>query len=194
MPTFRERLLRSLQAPAPFAHQADRFAAVAIILREHHSIPQVLLIQRAARAGDPWSGHLAFPGGRQDASDRDLEATATRETVEEVGLDLAAGSVLLGALPPLRPRLFEGLLVAPYAYWLEGSPTLALNPAEVDTAFWTDLPPLAEGAADTVFETRRGQQVMRFPGYRVNNQVLWGMTYYMLQPILTTWRDVHASP
>src|SRR5450432_2248558 len=61
-------------------------AAVALLL-----VPgpdRLLLSRRAERAGDPWSGHLALPGGRYDAGDVDLLATAIRETEEETGVRL----------------------------------------------------------------------------------------------------------
>jgi len=65
-------------------------AAVAIVVREGTDGPQVLLIRRADHPGDAWSGHMAFPGGREDPQDENLLATAIRETLEEVGLDPAS--------------------------------------------------------------------------------------------------------
>ena len=49
----------------------------------------LLFIRRAINPNDPWSGNVAFPGGKQDPDDGDDdERTAMRETQEEVGLDL----------------------------------------------------------------------------------------------------------
>ena len=94
------RFLNALRAcPLPRGTQrrnaeiTDRRAAIAAIFRVHPSTgeEQVLFIRRAVNSNDPWSGNVALPGGRQDASDNgDDEATAMREAREEVGLDLSA--------------------------------------------------------------------------------------------------------
>ncbi|HEV8382740.1 MAG TPA: CoA pyrophosphatase, partial [Gemmatimonadales bacterium] len=64
-------------------------AAVAVILHESDDGLEALFIHRAVRVGDTWSGQIAFPGGRREPSDHDLLATAIRETLEEVGVDLS---------------------------------------------------------------------------------------------------------
>jgi 8-oxo-dGTP pyrophosphatase MutT (NUDIX family) len=64
-----------------------------------HGEPQVLFIKRATRKGDLWSGHVALPGGNLDPVDKSDEATAIRETVEEVGLDLTTDAISVGRLP-----------------------------------------------------------------------------------------------
>src|SRR5689334_10230467 len=79
----------------------ERFAAVAAVLRDRGGEAEVLLIRRAQKETDPWSGHMAFPGGRQDPSDRDLLHTAVRETEEEVGLELRPEEHLIGRLDDL---------------------------------------------------------------------------------------------
>ena len=62
--------------------------------------PEVLFIKRAARSGDRWTGHIALPGGKREPSDPDDRAAATRETEEEVGLDLNADHcIFVGNLP-----------------------------------------------------------------------------------------------
>ena len=40
--------------------------------------PELLMIKRAEAEGDPWSGHIACPGGRMEPGDRDLAVTAVR--------------------------------------------------------------------------------------------------------------------
>ena len=62
--------------------------------------PEILFIKRASRSGDRWTGHIAFPGGRQDPNDTNDAATSVRETEEEVGLDLQNTQCLhIGNLP-----------------------------------------------------------------------------------------------
>ena len=65
-------------------------AAVSIIIVKPNAPhdAQVLLIERSKNKNDPWSGHMAFPGGRYQDNDQDILSTAIRETLEEIGLDL----------------------------------------------------------------------------------------------------------
>src|SRR6476646_9126644 len=80
-------------APGHRAEDAEGLrAAVAAIMRERNGRAEILFIKRAERESDPWSGHMAFPGGRREPSDETLLHTARRETLEEVGLDLASAA------------------------------------------------------------------------------------------------------
>ena len=63
-------------------------AAVAAVLRFGEKGPEVLFIERAVKEGDPWSGQMAFPGGRTELKDKSSLDTARRETLEEIGFDL----------------------------------------------------------------------------------------------------------
>ena len=63
-------------------------AAVAIIHCPHPE-ESYLILRRAARPQDPWSGHFSFPGGRKEVRDLDLLATCIRETEEETGIILS---------------------------------------------------------------------------------------------------------
>src|SRR5687768_2605338 len=88
------RIARSLvtRPGSPGEHDPEaRPAAVALVLRavEMKGL-ELLFIRRAEYADDPWSGQVAFPGGRHESGDESLERTAIRETWEETGIDLAA--------------------------------------------------------------------------------------------------------
>jgi 8-oxo-dGTP pyrophosphatase MutT (NUDIX family) len=61
--------------------------------------PEVVFIKRAARVGDRWTSHVALPGGKRDPEDEDDQATAVRETSEEIGLDLMRDALFVGNLP-----------------------------------------------------------------------------------------------
>src|ERR1700680_3050243 len=78
-------------------------AAVALVLRQGARGLEILLIKRAEHMDDPWSGHVALPGGREEPADASLQETAVRETLEETGIDLARDGEVLGALDDLRP-------------------------------------------------------------------------------------------
>jgi 8-oxo-dGTP pyrophosphatase MutT (NUDIX family) len=162
----------------------ERFAAVAAILRQQDDRhdTEVLLIRRAEQAGDPWSGHMAFPGGRQDPSDRDLLHTAVRETEEEVGLVLGANDSLgrLDDLHALARGRRVGLVIAPHVFALQGDPALSLNPAEVRESVWAPLAPLMSGARDTTFSYEYEGSRFSLPAYDVNGHIVWGLTHRML--------------
>jgi len=91
----------------------EAHASVAIVFREGPESIEVLLIERAEREGDPWSGHMAFPGGRLEDHDDSSRSTARRETFEEVGIELASAEYL-GRLDDIEgnPRASATLVVA----------------------------------------------------------------------------------
>src|SRR5689334_15998890 len=118
--------VRSALSLAPRVTDSDepgKRAAVAAILRQRVSSQstELLFIRRAEHPSDPWSGHMAFPGGRRDEIDTDLIATARRETLEEIGLDLTARAQLLTRMPDV-PAIARGrrtgLVIAPFVFAL----------------------------------------------------------------------------
>jgi 8-oxo-dGTP pyrophosphatase MutT (NUDIX family) len=173
--------------PRRYTGPAERRAAVAAVLRPGQTGPDLLLIRRAEREGDPWSGHMALPGGHAHADDRDLLATAKRETHEEVGIDLSEHE-LLGALDEHAANAqgrFTGLVIAPYVFALRDEPVLQPN-YEVAEVLWAPLAAMAHGEIDAVLELQRGGQTVRFPGYEVGGQVVWGLTHRVLQNLFGT--------
>jgi 8-oxo-dGTP pyrophosphatase MutT (NUDIX family) len=149
----------------------------------------ILLIRRAERAGDPWSGHMALPGGRQDPVDPDLMTTAIRETSEEVGLVLRPNQ-LVGSLDDVVPRtpVLPPIAVRPYVFLLDRRPELVLNP-EVAAADWVQLDLLLHPETyHTVRLEIRGED-REFPAYRVEEAVVWGMTERILSGLLDHLRE-----
>ena len=161
-----------------------RPAAVALVLLEGPQGLEIILIRRAERADDPWSGQIAFPGGRYEARDRDLEATAIRETREETGVDLSSAE-RLGALDDLYPRtsVLPPVVVRPFVFAL--ARRAALVPSdEVQRAFWLPLARLAEpGVSREVTVTLRGAARV-LPAYMVDGEMIWGMTERILTPFV----------
>lgn len=166
--------------------ETTRQAAVAVILRpalDRQDSTDILFIKRAEKDGDPWSGHMAFPGGHLEPSDKDLQAASVRETQEEIGLDLAPAEYLGGldqqrAMPRGRPL---NMLIAPHVFILDGDPVFDIN-YEVAEVVWTDLAMLISGERHA-WETRpmAGQPTV-FNGYRLERgHFVWGLTYRMLK-------------
>jgi len=170
---------RAVRVDTPKKYQA----AVAIILRDGAQGSEVLLIERAVREGDPWSGHMAFPGGRRDPADASTIAVARRETHEEVGLDLS-NSEYLGRLDDLmgNPRVSPELVISAHAFHVEGEQEFILDPAEVQQTIWF---PLAELHDESRWVDHGVSDLpdVRFPGVLVGEpgrHVVWGLTYRFL--------------
>ena len=168
--------------PAPPPPPRELEAAVALLLRPGTDL-DVLLIRRSQHPGDPWSGHIALPGGRRHAEDVDLSETARRETFEEVGLDLARAGLFLGRLESVAPasRRLPSLAVTPYVWGVEPGQELVLEPREVDAAVWVPLRELRDerAAGEILIEIEGGSQ--RFPSLTWQDYVVWGLTLRILQ-------------
>jgi 8-oxo-dGTP pyrophosphatase MutT (NUDIX family) len=147
--------------------------------------PELLFIKRAEYQGDPWSGQIAFPGGREEAGDSSLEETAARETREETGIDLAREGTVIGVLDDLRPMRIRlpAVVVRPYVAVVHREEPLDLS-SEVALAFWIPFGDLAQKESwqnDTVFA--RGVQI-NARVFRHDDHVIWGMTERILAQLL----------
>jgi 8-oxo-dGTP pyrophosphatase MutT (NUDIX family) len=155
------------------AGEAPR-AAVATVLREGTSGVEALFIKRADRDGDPWSGDVAFPGGKREPADVSLLRTALRETQEEVGLQLGASS-FVARLPDVRARM-DGYRVAHFVLRLDDRAAELVTSSEVAAALWVPLRVLAGAEPCTTGSS--------FPALKLGDYVLWGMTYRMVGHLL----------
>ena len=182
-------VVREEDAPPP------RRAAVALVLRASPSegsqlrggrgALELLLIRRAEYESDPWSGHVALPGGRQEPGDASLEETAVRETREELALDLARDGVLLGTLDEIYPRtpVLPPIVVRPYVFATEGD--APLHPShEVAAAFWVPVSQLTDPAStcDTTVMVRG--EARSVTSFRHGEHVIWGLTERILRQFL----------
>ena len=158
-------------------------AAVAIVLR---AVPhlEILLIQRAVREGDPWSGQIALPGGRRGPEDATLQDTAVRETLEETGLDLSTDGVVLGALDELRPRtpVLPPIIVTPFVAVVERDTPLEISD-ELADAFWAPWSTFADPARMDESEVQVRGASWKVTSYLVGERVVWGMTERMLRQL-----------
>lgn len=194
--SIRRRLDQQLAPPYRLQIEPERVrqAAVTLLLRETSGKAEALIIKRAEFEGDPWSGHLALPGGRAEAQDEDLLATAAREVREEIGIDLldAAGpngarTRFIGQLPLIAPR-------NPGLPTIEITPLVALAPQEltlqlsneVETAFWVSIPQLKHEGPSATYLLRHQDLILKRPAYPTEAGLIWGIT----ERILTSFLDL----
>lgn len=184
--------LAALDRDPGFTTEGPR-AAVAALLRERPDADgaELFFIRRADHPRDPWSGHIAFPGGRRDPGDESLLATAIRETHEEVGIALSIDQ-LLGRLPDVSAfvRSKHGhLLVTPFVFGVP--PDVAIVPnIEVATTLWVPIHGLARGEGRATFELEYGGERYDMPCIHLEpgGHRLWGLTYQMLESLLAVTR------
>lgn len=145
----------------------------------------ILIIRRAERTGDPWSGHMGLPGGRRDPADENLLATAIRETREEVGLVLTPHD-LLGSLDDVAPRSRSQIPVfaRPFVFAVAGQPQPDPN-EEVSAARWVPIRELSEPSNLRDFTLEIGGISRTFPAYHLGEGTIWGMTERMLTSLFT---------
>jgi 8-oxo-dGTP pyrophosphatase MutT (NUDIX family) len=192
--------------PETIPTQRRQNAAVAVVLRETNGVPEVLFIERARREGDPWSGHMAFPGGRIDPGDGHARSAAERETFEEVGVDLANAEAL-GRLDDLQGHHAaapeRAMVISAFVYHVSDPRPLRLN-WEVEQAFWFPLASLLEAERQVEYSVmpRVG---LRFPGILIGEperHVVWGLTYRFLEvffeivgrPLPNRWESLGVHP
>lgn len=169
-----------------------RRSAVAVLLRDGSRGLEALMIRRAERAGDRWSGHMAFPGGVKASSDRNTLAAAARETHEEIGLQVEKHASLhgrlsdVGTVPHLGQR--RPMVVTPYVFGLHSLPPLRLN-EEVADVLWVPLTFIADHG-------NRERMVwcdLELPCYFFEGQRIWGLSLMMLDELVEQLRAPEAA-
>lgn len=199
-----ESIARALAAFTPLEHAGtDRgvgsapppaLASVALLVRPEPTDLEVLLIRRAVAEGDPWSGHMALPGGRRSPRDRHGEDAAARETREEVGIDVRERGLRIGRLDDVQPGPgAPRIVVSPYVFAVPPG-TRATPNYEVDLAVWVPLERLAEpGAATHYLHALASGESLRFPAIGYQEHVIWGLTFRILSQFLEIARGPGAG-
>jgi 8-oxo-dGTP pyrophosphatase MutT (NUDIX family) len=161
-------------------------AAVTLVLRSPREIggsPEVLLVRRAEVTGDPWSGHVALPGGRRDPEDADLVDTARRETREETDLRLERGDYL-GRLAEIHPRSehLPSICVTPFVAWLADDQEVRVN-RELSGHVWVPVTALSDPSYRSTL-IREAPSNREFPAIDFEGHVIWGLTFAILEDFL----------
>jgi len=174
-------LTGKLNTNEPSAGQLRR-ASVAVILRDTES-PRVLLIKRADRVDDPWSGQVAFPGGKAQGGDSTLKDTAIRETREEVGIELGQDADFLGYFTPFRTH--TGTLdVFPAVFLLKNKVRVYPN-EEVSSYKWVGLEELTTERARSSYRVDVGGQSRDVPALLIDGYVVWGLTHRIISSLFS---------
>lgn len=176
-----EGLTKKLGDKEPDA-QGLRLAAVAMILKGKDD-PDVLLIRRADREGDPWSGQVAFPGGKVQEGDENLKETAARETMEEVGIDLGRSAEFLGYSETVRTHTGT-MSVVPCAFIMKEETPVHTN-QEVASTRWVRVRRLLAPESRSTFRMDYGEGEVNLPAYAVGDYVVWGLTYRIVSSLLS---------
>lgn len=182
-----ERILERVAAHRPRTRPAGvaKFHAATALVLSREPDPRLVVIHRATRDGDPWSGHAALPGGRHDEADGDLATTARRETAEEVGLHLGDP---VGQLDDIGGRTHLGV-VSPFVFAVDDAHPLVPEPGEVAAAHWVPLRVLTDPAHRTRHPNRH---VGPWPAWSwptglqapLDDLVIWGLTHRTLTNFL----------
>ena len=170
------------RTPRRVADPSAAGAAVAVLLVRAGSGLDLLIIRRADRPGDPWSGHMALPGGRRESTDTSLLVTAMRETLEETGIGLAAADCL-GSVDDVHPSIpgVSPLVIRPFVFGLAQRPAVRPN-REVALHLWVPLDSLAAARTRTTVRVRDADREVE--AFILGPHVIWGITHRIIRPLV----------
>lgn len=150
-------------------------AAVAILIKELHDDLELFLVKRAEVDGDPWSGDMAFPGGKRTNEDPSILATAKRELLEETSLSFKKDP--LGVMPIEHSTVRTNIKVQPILFHFDDVSEVKLS-YELQSYFWAPLKDLKNTKAQGVVKGRT------VPIFDFKGEVIWGLTFRMLDKII----------
>jgi len=183
----------------PFTADLDPVmrAAVALVIAPDGDDLAALLIERAQHPLDPWSGHMAFPGGRHDATDPTLERTAIRETLEEVGIDLVRDGRFVARLDELQAQARGrdlDMVISPFLFFLDRALPTTPDASEVADTLWVPLSVFDDERYKGTTHFSRDGFGMDFPAFCYRGKTIWGLTYRILCGFLESIADAGDSP
>lgn len=153
------------------------------------NVTHLLLILRQPHPKDVHSNQIGFPGGKMEKEDSDLEATALRETFEEVGVSPEKIEVLRGCseiyIPPsnFEVKPFVGLYRERTPFVPQDSEVAALIEVVLDD-FLNDANLFSQNLSTSYAEN------VTVPAFNLNGHTVWGATAMMLSEIRTLLRQV----
>ena len=172
-----EKLTKKLESH-PFSYAQ---AAVAILVKPKKDDLEFLLVKRAEVDDDPWSGDMAFPGGKKNPQDKTLVDTVIRELLEETSINLSQKKAI-GFMKPVYSSVRKTLAVQPIVYRFEEYPEIHLN-YELTKFIWAPLSEMKNG------KTKTKVKGWEEPVYQVKGEIVWGLTFRMLEKLFTLLED-----
>ena len=153
--------------------QQQANAAVSLLLKPAIRDYEILFVKRVERLSDPWSGQIAFPGGKRDPEDRTLKDTVIREVFEETNIKLEENN-FLGVLEIIKSEPERNIRILPFVALLEKRPTIKLNKNELDRFFWISYKKIERNKGNVDVENKK------VPAYILGEDIIWGVTYNIL--------------
>ena len=127
------------------------------------------------------SSQISFPGGKKDSDDLNLEATALRETEEEVGIDRMAIEILRPLTKTYIPP--SNFWVSPFLGFIKTTPIFKTN-EEVDFLIEVPLSDLLDKRSLSLENLSTSyMKNIDVPCFKLNNYVVWGATAMILSEI-----------
>ena len=165
------------------SNEGDQVEAVVAILLwdEPGRGLQTLLVQRAEREGDPWSGQIGLPGGRVKQGAETPRTALHREVDEEVGIKLEEVGVELGSLSVGHPMRRIEMRVQPWVYGLRIKPRVNIGP-EIADSLWVNLAELPLKMKTSEITVR--DKPWSVESFVVEGKIVWGFTYRVLTELL----------
>ncbi|MEM7008802.1 MAG: CoA pyrophosphatase [Thermodesulfobacteriota bacterium] len=162
-------------------------AAVMMVIKQTSNDYEMLFIKRPDDERDPFSGHMAFPGGRMETEDKTKDETAVRETIEEVGIDIGSSGRILGSLDDVIPNnpKARNYIVTPYVSLLNEEVVMTLDPREVDKAIWIPVSHLTNEQNTEIRIRERGGRKVKDYVFYYEGYIIWGMTGRILHQFLS---------
>jgi 8-oxo-dGTP pyrophosphatase MutT (NUDIX family) len=174
----------------PNVPENHRKAAVMALLFPYRNEWSLALIVRNTYDG-AHSGELSFPGGTVDAADASLQATALRETFEEVGV--AAEHITV--VRPLTELYIpvSNFLVQPFLGICKTKPDFKAQIAEVAEILKVPLKTLTDSKNHRTKDLVIGHFTLKnVPFFDIKGETLWGATAMMTAELLAMLKDVET--
>ena len=160
-----------------------RQSAVMVLLFPENEKLKTVFIKRSEYDG-VHSGQIAFPGGKQEKTDTGFEATALRETFEEIGVT-ADKIEIIGQLSDLfiPPSNF---IVKPFVGYCHEKPVYKIDSKEVQSVIEIDIDDFYSGKCifEKEFVAGTAGKTIKAPYFAINGIEIWGATAMITSELL----------